>query len=318
MSNNQTQDQRQREQQARDQQQRDRQLQGRSPSMPQPGVLKTPQQRQDELRQREHGQRDTREGQRGERNALAQNTGGAEAGVDRGAINQRIAAEYEGLDQPGKHEANLPGRRLQGDGRDHKANTDLEDITGNPGHLNVNPNAPAGSMNPASLASEAGPESINEPAAVQQAVPPDHLPSINEPPGSQVLPPAVPPEGGGSGEGEGDLAPELLSIDPDVAAIGDAELTLTCTGEDFDETCVIVFNGGEEETTFISATELTTIVQPMTATVAGEFPVTVRNAHGESEPVMFEFVEAARAHVAKSRAKKPPKPSKKKKAGSRR
>jgi IPT/TIG domain len=151
--------------------------------------------------------------------------------------------------------------------------------------------------------SNQGPKSANEPAP--QAVPHEQVPhSINEPPGSEVvLPPEpeVPP-----------VVPELLSIDPDVAAIGDAELTLTCTGEDFDETCVIVFNGGEEETTFISATELTTIVQPMTATTAGEFPVTVKNAHGESEPVMFEFVEAARAHVAKSRAKVPPKPSKKK------
>jgi IPT/TIG domain len=153
-----------------------------------------------------------------------------------------------------------------------------------------------------------GPKSINEPAT--QQAPPHHLPSINEPPGSDVTAPPA-------GEGGGEVAvPELLSIDPEVAAIGDDDLTLTCTGEDFDDTCVITFNGGEEPTTFVSATELTTTVKPSTATVAGEFPVTVKNAHGESEPVMFEFVEPARAAHVKSRPKAPPKQSKKK--GSRR
>lgn len=137
--------------------------------------------------------------------------------------------------------------------------------------------------------------------------------SINEPPGSTIGSNMPPAEGGGEVE---DDPPDLLDIDPDVATIGDADLTLTCTGEGFTANSKIVFNGGEENTVFVNETTLTTIVKPSTASTAGEYPVLVRDATGDSEPLSFEFVEPARAATIKSRPKKParaPKPKKKRK-----
>jgi hypothetical protein len=88
-------------------------------------------------------------------------------------------------------------------------------------------------------------------------------------------------------------SPSLGALDPGEAAIGDPDLTLTLTGANFADTSVIVFNGGDEPTTFVSETELTTTVKPSTATVAGSFPVLVRNANGEeSNAVDFTFTES--------------------------
>jgi IPT/TIG domain len=312
---NQTQEQRQREQHAREQQAQHQRDATRPPAtqqappdhqmMPPPGhreQLQTPQQRQDEQRQRDRDQRDTREGHRSERNALAQNTGGADQSVDRGALNSKIAAEYDATEQPGLHPANMPGRRLQGDGRDHKANVDLEDVTGNPGHLNVNPNAPATSINPAPVASE-GPDSINEPPGVKLATAPESLPhSINEPPGSQVVPP--PTEGGGQPGGGGAL--DLTSIDPESVAIGSmTDFTLTVTGTGFDQQCKIVFDDEELPTTYVNETTLT--ANPPMATAADSVDVEVARGEEMSDVLTFEFTEGA----ARSSRKAERKPKKK-------
>jgi IPT/TIG domain len=280
------------------------------PGVRQPGVhqpaVQTPQQRQDEQRRQEHERRDQQEKQRSERNAIAQNTGGAAASVDRGAINSKIASEYEAVEQPGLHPQNMPGRRLQGDGRDHKPNVDLEDITGNPGHLNINPNAPATSINPASLASEPGPESINEPAGVQQSVPPPHaLPySINEPPGSNVVPPEaqVPPGGGTPGEG-GEL--DLTSIEPESIAVGSAtDFVLTVRGTGFDAQCKIVFDDEEVTTTFVDASTLTASVP--VAAAADSVDVEVQRGEDMSDVLTFEFTESG-TRASRSAERKPKK-----------
>ena len=130
------------------------------------------------------------------------------------------------------------------------------------------------------------------------------LASLNEPPGSAVGGDAAPPEVA--------EPPELLDLEPEVAVIGEEDLTLTCTGEGFTPDTKIWFNGGEEATTVVNDTMVTTIVRPSTASTAGEYEVTVKNAAGESEPLTFEFVEPARASTAKARPKKPAKASKKK------
>ena len=135
---------------------------------------------------------------------------------------------------------------------------DLEDLTGNPGHRGVNPDAPAGSINKKPDDRSGHVESINEPSHFDQNWPKrgnpqdPHNPqsgrggqggqlgqpgqqaapqteSINEPHGSQVIPP-----GAGAGTGEEvehppgsippgpdqDEAPKLTSIEPDTAEIG--------------------------------------------------------------------------------------------------
>lgn len=87
------------------------------------------------------------------------------------------------------------------------------------------------------------------------------------------------------------VTPTLTSISPDTAVIGDADLTLTATGTDFTPQSVITFNGGNENTEFVSDTELTTIVKPSTATTAGAYPVTVKTSTLESDAVDFTFTD---------------------------
>ena len=86
-------------------------------------------------------------------------------------------------------------------------------------------------------------------------------------------------------------APVLTSIDPTGAAIGDRDLTMTCTGTGFTPDSKITFNGNDEPTTLIGTTKATTIVKPETANVVGPVPVTVRNATGASAPQQFTFAE---------------------------
>jgi hypothetical protein len=88
-------------------------------------------------------------------------------------------------------------------------------------------------------------------------------------------------------------APVLTSIDPTSAEIGGADVTLTCTGSGFTEESVIVFNGSAEPTTFVSDTELTTIVKPSTASIVISVPVAIYQDSGRSGDQMFSFTEAA-------------------------
>jgi hypothetical protein len=109
-----------------------------------------------------------------EAEAEAQRAADARArGVDE--MTRQVRDAYAGADQPGLHPGNRPSSTPEG-GRDpHKpAKLDLEDITGNPGHRNVTPGG-GWSMNPA-------PSDADGP------------PSINEPPGSEVIPPPPEPE----------------------------------------------------------------------------------------------------------------------------
>jgi hypothetical protein len=102
-------------------------------------------------------------------------------------------------------------------------------------------------------------------------------------PGSINEPLAL-PEGGA-------LVPVLTTIQPAMAVIGGADVTLQCVGQNFTPEAFITFNGGEEPTTFASGTKVTTIVKPSTAGTAGSYPVTVVTPFGETEAMMFEFQE---------------------------
>jgi IPT/TIG domain len=100
-----------------------------------------------------------------------------------------------------------------------------------------------------------------------------------------VQPPPLPDPG---------LKPVLDSIDPDTAVIGDPDLTMNVNGSMFVDGSVIVFNGSDEETTFISDNQLSTIVKPSTATTPGLYGVNVRNPDGQYAPLeqTFTFTEA--------------------------
>jgi hypothetical protein len=73
----------------------------------------------------------------------------------------------------------------------------------------------------------------------------------------------------------GSGAPTLSSLSPSTAVHGGADFTLNCIGTGFTNTCVIVFNGGEEPTTFVSPTSVTTLVKPSLVSAAIVVPVQV-------------------------------------------
>ena len=115
--------------------------------------------------------------------------------------------------------------------------------------------------------------------------------SINEPPGSDVVPPAEPLT--------------VTDLEPSEAAIGDPDLTLTVTGSGFNAGAQIVFNAGLEATEFVSDTELTTTVKPSLATVAGDYPVTVVQGGMQAEPpLMFTFTEVGADPASRSKRRR--------------
>lgn len=85
--------------------------------------------------------------------------------------------------------------------------------------------------------------------------------------------------------------PELTSISPTSAEVGSADVTLVCTGSGFSELSTILFNGGPEPTTFVSETEISTIVKPSTAFGPLSVPVSVAQGPFQTDPQMFEFTE---------------------------
>jgi hypothetical protein len=97
---------------------------------------------------------------------------------------------------------------------------------------------------------------------------------------------------------EAPMAPLVAtSLSPAQATIGDAALVMRVAGEGFTEACIITFNGGDEPTTFVSDTEVSTVVKPSTATTAGTYPVTVKRGAEESEPLGFTFVDPVRTRT---------------------
>jgi hypothetical protein len=231
--------------------------------------------------------------------------------------------EY-GKDAPGMDPANQPDP----DTKLYKATRlDLEDITGNPGHRGVNPDAPANSIN------KDPNDSINEPRHIDQnwpqrgkqgkSGPTGHeevtqqgsVHSINEPAGSQVIPPGA---GAGTGEerpGQNPDSPPLkiTSIEPDSAEVGGGNETfgLIVTGEGFNDTCKIVFDDEEVETEFVNETTLRA-TPPMSDT-AEEVDVEVERGGETSEVLTFEFTAsgggAARQRKEPTRKPKKPTPS---------
>ena len=88
--------------------------------------------------------------------------------------------------------------------------------------------------------------------------------------------------------------PTIASLDPSTAQMGAADLTMTVNGTGFTPTSIIVFNGGDEPTTYVSATQVSTGVKPSTVGAAVAVPVKVRNGAKDSNAVDFTFTAAAR------------------------
>ena len=71
------------------------------------------------------------------------------------------------------------------------------------------------------------------------------------------------------------VAPVVGLLNPSSATIGDASFTLRVVGTGFDAQSQIIWNGSPEPTTYVSATELTTLVNMETATTPAAIPVSV-------------------------------------------
>ena len=89
--------------------------------------------------------------------------------------------------------------------------------------------------------------------------------------------------------------PTVTALDPATVAIGAPSFTLHVRGTGFVPGAVIVFNGYDEPTTRVSATEVTTGVNMAVWTApSAPLPVLVRNPNGKaSAPLTFTFTQAA-------------------------
>jgi hypothetical protein len=83
----------------------------------------------------------------------------------------------------------------------------------------------------------------------------------------------------------------VTSLTPNSAELGDPSFTLHVHGANYDTTSKIIFNGFEEPTTFVSATELTTGVDMSVWAAPAVLPVAVVKNGVMSEPMMFTFVD---------------------------
>jgi len=135
------------------------------------------------------------------------------------------------------------------------------------------------------------------------------MPSINEPPGSNVS----------TGEGGPvELPPLVLTdISPDTLVVGSGSFALTVTGSGFGPNCVVVFDDADVPTTYVSETELT--ADCPVAAAADVVDVEVSRGEDMSDVLSFEFTAVARMSEGKREQQRKPKkaepPSKRAKKG---
>lgn len=88
-------------------------------------------------------------------------------------------------------------------------------------------------------------------------------------------------------------APPVIDyLNPASMVVGSNDTPLHVLGSGFTAESVIVFNGGDEPTTFYSAAQVMTIVKPSTASGAVTVPIQVRNSDGQiSNSVDFSLIE---------------------------
>jgi hypothetical protein len=87
------------------------------------------------------------------------------------------------------------------------------------------------------------------------------------------------------------VMPTVTGLSQNSAVVGDPDFEMIVSGTDFAPYTVIVWNGGDEPTTFISETEVSTIVKPSTASGAASITVGVRSGSQYSNTRPFLFTE---------------------------
>jgi IPT/TIG domain len=81
----------------------------------------------------------------------------------------------------------------------------------------------------------------------------------------------------------------VVALAPNTAEVGSAEVQMVVTGTGFSPQTVVLFNGGPEPTDYTSPTEVTTFVQPATASGPATVPVGVQNGNLLSNTQDFTF-----------------------------
>ena len=92
--------------------------------------------------------------------------------------------------------------------------------------------------------------------------------------------------------GSDEKLPEVTSLSPSSAKIGDESFDIHVMGSGFTSQSVIVFNGFSEPTTFNSEGDLSTGVNMPLWQAPAVVPVAVLNGSIQSDPLMFEFLPA--------------------------
>jgi hypothetical protein len=92
----------------------------------------------------------------------------------------------------------------------------------------------------------------------------------------------------------------VASLEPATVALGQPNFDIHVKGAGFTEDSVIVFNGHDEPTTFVSANEVTTGVNMAVWGAPAVVPVAVRTDGKVSNSQNFEFTAAAGAQTAKT------------------
>jgi len=181
-----------------------------------------------------------------------------------------------------------------------------------PAHARI-PN-PGGIVDPNTLGMDQSQQGVAPPVAQQQQDLTDeqklalenHLPSINEPPGSDIV-------AGDAGPVDGSNIPPLTltAIDPDRMPVQPASITeagLRVTGTGFTPATVVLFDDEEVPTTFISPTRLDAVI-PLTTT-PGVFDVEVQRGDDLSDVLVFEIATAESGSGARTSKEPERKPKK--------
>jgi hypothetical protein len=100
-----------------------------------------------------------------------------------------------------------------------------------------------------------------------------------------------------------DVAPVISSLSPSTAVAGDAsDVTLVVTGDGYMPNAVLMFGGLDEPTTFVSPTEVSTIVKCSLFVNPDDVAVNVRNGSAISNELAFTFTAATRSKTGASNA----------------
>ena len=81
-------------------------------------------------------------------------------------------------------------------------------------------------------------------------------------------------------------SPTLDYLAPDYGTVGGADLNVSCLGQNFDNTCVVVFGGADIATTFRSDTEVE-FMAPLSTMVEGTYSTLVKKGEFKTNTVPF-------------------------------